>query len=280
MDGIIVIDKEKDYTSRDVVNKIAKKLNTKKVGHTGTLDPLATGVLVIGINKATKILEFLFSNEKEYIAEVKLGIQTDTLDSTGKIIKEDNNYTISKEMLKKALNHYQGKYMQEVPIYSAVKIKGKKLYEYARNGEEILLPKREVHIKKIELLDYKEDSFTFKCVVSKGTYIRSLIRDIGDYLHIPCTMCALRRTRQGIFTIEQANHLEDNNYNIITIKEALKDYKQIEVDNNLKFKIENGQKLKKIYQEDIVVFTNKDKVVAIYKKEDACYKAMKVFHND
>ena len=103
MDGIIVIDKEKDYTSRDVVNKIAKKLNTKKVGHTGTLDPLATGVLVIGINKATKILEFLFSNEKEYIAEVKLGIQTDTLDSTGKIIKEDNNYTISKEMLKKAL---------------------------------------------------------------------------------------------------------------------------------------------------------------------------------
>lgn len=282
MDGIIIIDKEKGYTSRDIVNIVSKKIKTKKVGHTGTLDPLATGVLVLGVNKATKILELLFSDEKEYIAEVSLGIETDTLDITGNITKEKKDYLVTKEMLEESLSHYQGKYMQEVPIYSAVKINGKKLYEYARNKEEISLPKREVNIKKIELLEYKKDSFIFKCTVSKGTYIRSLIKDIGNYLNIPCTMSALRRTRQGIFQIEKANTLSDienDKYHLISLKEALNNYKQIEVDEKLKFKIENGQKLKKIYNEDIIVFIEGEKVIAIYKKEDVYYRAMKVFAN-
>ncbi|MGN0974142.1 MAG: tRNA pseudouridine(55) synthase TruB [Bacilli bacterium] len=279
MNGIIVIDKPEDYTSRDIVNIISKQIGTKKVGHTGTLDPLATGVLVIGVNKATKILELLFSDEKEYIAEVKMGILTDTLDITGNVLKEDYNFSITEDKIKQAFKHYQGKYMQEVPIYSAVKINGKKLYEYARNEEKVNLPKKEVNIKEIELLEFNEASFKFKCKVSKGTYIRSLIRDIGNYLNIYCTMSSLRRIKQGIFTIDMANNLEDianNNFKFISLKDALINYKQIEVDDKLLFKIKNGQKLTKKYNEDIIVFTYKNEVIAIYEKSFNYYKAKKV----
>lgn len=135
MDGILVINKPKDVTSRDVVNKVCKILNTKKVGHTGTLDPIATGVLVVCVGKATKLVEVLTSNDKEYIATVKLGVLTDTLDIDGNIIKEEK-VSILKEELIKVLNFFVGSYEQEVPIYSAVKINGKKLYEYAREKKK------------------------------------------------------------------------------------------------------------------------------------------------
>ena len=127
MDGILLIDKPKGLTSRDVVNMVSKKLNTKKVGHAGTLDPLATGLLIIGVNKGTKILELLTNDSKEYIATVKLGIQTDTFDIEGKIL-EEKNFSLTKEEIKKVLDSFKGTYLQEVPRYSAVKIKGKKLY--------------------------------------------------------------------------------------------------------------------------------------------------------
>ena len=198
--GIVVINKEKDCTSRDVVNQVCKIFNTKKVGHTGTLDPIATGVLVIGINDGTKVIELLTAVEKEYIAEVVVGIKTDTLDVTGNIIKKEKQ-TVEKEKIKEVLNSFLGKYNQEVPIYSAVRIDGKRLYEYARNNEKINLPQREVEIKNIELLDINNEgtAFSFKVTVSKGTYIRSLIRDIGNRLGVFCTMKNLTRTKQGIF---------------------------------------------------------------------------------
>ena len=281
MDGIIVVNKEKDYTSRDIVNIVGKAFNTKKVGHTGTLDPLTTGVLVVGINKATKVFELLFHDDKEYIAEVKLGVLTDTLDITGNVL-EEKKVEVKKEIIEDALNHFKGTYLQEVPKYSAVKVNGKKLYEYAREDKEVELPKKEVTIKEIELLSYNKDTFSFKCTVSKGTYIRSLIRDIGDYLNIPCTMSNLIRTRQGVFKIEGSNTLEDiknNKTRIISLKDALSNYKQIEVDEELKFKIQNGQKLKKIYKEDIIIFIYKNKVIAIYKKDNNCYKPYKVLNN-
>lgn len=146
MNGILLINKEKDYTSRDVVNIVSKCLNTKKVGHTGTLDPIATGVLVICVGKATKLVDYLTSTYKEYEAEIILGISTDTYDITGNILKEEN-VKIEKKEIEKVLNNMIGTYLQEVPIYSAVKIDGKKLYEYARENKEIELPKREVDIK-------------------------------------------------------------------------------------------------------------------------------------
>ncbi|NLM63337.1 MAG: tRNA pseudouridine(55) synthase TruB, partial [Mollicutes bacterium] len=201
MDGIILINKKKGVTSRDVVNIISQKLNIKKVGHTGTLDPLATGVLVICIGKATKIVELMTNEDKEYIAEVTLGIKTDTLDITGNVIEEEICFKTKEEIIE-ALNIMKGEYEQEVPIYSAVKIKGKKLYEYARNKEKVELPKRLVNIKEINLIgDIKYvDSkviFSFKCKVSKGTYIRSLIDDIAKKLNTIGVMSNLTRIKQG-----------------------------------------------------------------------------------
>ena len=205
MNGIIVIDKPKDYTSRDIVNIVSKKLNTKKVGHTGTLDPLATGVLVLPIGRALKVSELLTSNTKEYIAEVILGYETDMLDITGTEIKR-NIPNVTKEELLKVLKSYIGKYNQEVPLYSAVKVGGRKLYEYARSGTTVIPPSKEVEVYSLELIsDLKHINgaveFTIRCEVSKGTYIRSLIRDIAYSLNTYGTMKNLIRTRQGIFTL-------------------------------------------------------------------------------
>jgi len=148
MDGIVLVDKKVGYTSRDIVNIISKKLNTKKVGHTGTLDPIASGVLIICVGKATKLVKLLTSEDKEYIATITLGILTDTLDTEGKILKEEKIH-INKSDIEDVLNTMRGKYIQEVPIYSAIKVNGKKLYEYAREGKEVILPKREVNIYDI-----------------------------------------------------------------------------------------------------------------------------------
>ena len=160
-DGIIVVNKPKEYTSRDVVNKICKILNTRKVGHAGTLDPLATGVLVIE------------NSTKEYIAKVKLGIKTDTLDVTGNVLEEKHDFSLDKRALESILLSFKGTYMQEVPLYSSVRVNGKRLYKYAREKEEVNLPKREVTIFDISLLSFDSLSFSFNVKVSKGTYIRS-----------------------------------------------------------------------------------------------------------
>lgn len=289
MNGIILINKEENFTSRDIVNIVSKTLKTKKVGHTGTLDPLATGVLVLCVGEATKIAELLTSTYKEYIAEVILGINTDTLDITGEKLQECS-VVKSKIEIEEVLKKMKKKYLQEVPIYSAVKINGKKLYEYARNNETIELPKKEVDIKEIELLDYKiEDDktiFKFKCLVSKGTYIRSLIRDIAFELNTIGTMKSLIRSKQGIFNLEDTNTLEDvknNNFKLIPIKEVLNDYKTIIVDELLETKIKNGSILDNIYNEDIILFKNKNnKLLALYKKyekDESKMKPYKMFLN-
>ena len=202
MDGIILINKEKNMTSRDVVNMVCKKLNTRRVGHTGTLDPLATGLMVLCIGDALKLVELLTGHDKDYVAKVKLGLKTDTYDITGKILEENNNYHLEKLELLKVLNSFNGEYNQEVPPYSSVKVNGKKLYEYARNGKNVTLPKHLVKIKNLQLLDFNSDSFTFSVTVSSGTYIRSLINDIGCKLNILMTMEELQRTRVGNFYLE------------------------------------------------------------------------------
>ena len=280
MNGIILINKEKNLTSRDVVNKVSKKLNIKKVGHAGTLDPLATGLLVIGVGKGTKIMELLTLDTKEYIATSKLGIKTDTLDITGNILDSNYNFNLEKEELEKTLKSFIKKYYQEVPLYSAVKIKGKKLYQYGRNKEEVELPKKEVEIFKIELLDYKKNQeFTFKVLVSKGCYIRSLIRDIGDVLNINMTMKDLVRTKSGKFKLEDSNKLDDD-YKLIKIKDAL-DIKTIKIESPLLLKkIKNGNEIE-IKDEDsdyILILDNEDKEIAIYKNvKFSKFCAFKVF---
>ena len=271
--GILIINKDKGYTSRDVVNVISKLFGTKKVGHNGTLDPLATGVLVICLNRYTKLNELLASNEKEYIAEVTLGIKTDTLDIEGNVLEEKET-VVNKEDLEKTLKKYETTYEQEVPIYSAVKVNGKKLYEYARSGEKVILPKKKVTIKKIELLKFKDNKFTFKCLVSKGTYIRSLIRDILNDLGVIGTMSNLTRTKQGVFDIENSYSLEDvrnGNYKLLLVKDVL-DIDKITVSDELKFKILNGNKVKGNYSNMVLFLDEEDRELAIYKKDNDDYK--------
>lgn len=271
--GLLVINKEKGYTSRDVVNIIGKFFGTKKVGHTGTLDPLATGVLVLCLNRYTKLNEILTSDEKEYIAEVTLGIRTDTLDIDGNILEKKECY-VDKNDLEKVLKKFKKSYDQEVPIYSALKVNGKKLYEYARNNEKVVLPKKNVTIKKIELLSFEKNKFTFKCLVSKGTYIRSLIRDILKDLNVIGTMSNLIRIKHGVFDIKDAYSLEDvksGNYKLLKISDVL-NISKIKVDNNLKFKILNGVRLKGNYPNRILFLDEDGRELAIYKKDKNDYK--------
>ena len=284
MDGVIVVNKPVGITSRDVVNIISKTFNTKKVGHTGTLDPLATGVLVVCTGKATKLVEVLTSKEKEYIAEVTLGIKTDTLDITGNILGEEN-IKIDASTIDDALKELVGSYEQEVPIYSAVKINGKKLYEYARNGEEINLPKRMVEIKflerisDIEYIDGKT-IFSIKTTVSKGTYIRSLVSDIAKKLNTIGVMSKLERIKQGTFSIEDAYCLEDiqnGNYKLLSIEEALKYVKTVVLDDEMAFKVRNGVAVDNIYNEEMILFKDNKNVLALYKNDNGLLKAYKVF---
>lgn len=268
MNQIIIVNKPKGITSRDAVNKISKILNTKKVGHNGTLDPLAEGVLVVTTGKYTKLNNILASKEKEYIAEVTLGIQTDTLDITGNILEEKEE-TLDIDLLKHTIQNYKKTYMQEVPKYSAIKVNGKKLYEYARENIEVELPKKEVTIKNIKLLSYEKNKFTIMTTVSKGTYIRSLIRDILKDMNQIGTMSKLIRTKQGNFDINSSYTLEDiekGKYKPLKIKDVL-DIKTIKVDDKLKFKIQNGVKLDGPYKDRVLFIDEDDNELAIYKKE-------------
>lgn len=270
MNGILLVNKEKNMTSRDVVNKLCKIFNTKKIGHTGTLDPIAEGVLVICIGNTTKLCELLTSEYKEYIATIKLGIKTDTLDITGNVL-EEKDYEVNEEQIIEVLHSFLGKSIQTTPIYSAVKVKGKKLYEYARNNEFVELPKREIDIKNIELIEYKDDEITFKTTVSKGTYIRALIDDISIKLNTVGTMTRLIRTKQGKFEIENSYTLDDirnDNYKILELEEALAELETYILNDEEYKKILNGAIIDKKFNNDIACFKYNNKIIAIYKTYD------------
>ena len=271
MNGILIVNKSDGFTSRDVVNKLSKVFNTKKIGHTGTLDPIAKGVLVVVLGKYTKLCEDLTQTYKEYIATFKLGILTDTLDITGNVIDE-KSCNVSEEEIRNVISSYKCVYDQEVPIYSSVKINGRKLYEYARNGEEVSLPKRKVDIKSIEVLEINEDIIKIKCLVSKGTYIRSLIRDIGKSLNTHATMTDLIRTKQGIFDIKDSYTIEDienGNYKLINIEDVL----DLCVINNEYIKeATNGVKLKLDIKNKYILFKSNNEDIALYKKDGEYFR--------
>lgn len=287
MNKIIVVNKEKGYTSRDVVNILCKKFKTKKIGHTGTLDPIATGVLVICIGKSLKIVDSIVSYDKEYIARVILGVDTDTLDIEGKILHEEKT-NITKEELVNVLNSFLGTSIQEVPKYSAVKVNGKKLYQYARNNIEVQLPKKEITVYDIKLLTDIEivnnhQEFTFKVKVSKGTYIRSLIRDIGKKLNTCATMSNLTRTKQGKFVIEDSYTLKDienDNYKTLDIKDVL-EIEQVIVKDSLLNKIKNGAIVDKFFTTDkaLVLDENSNElgIYITYDKDNTKAKPYKIF---
>ena len=276
---ILYINKPTGITSFDVVEKISRVFGIKRVGHTGTLDPLATGVLIVTVGKACRIVDLLTSSDKEYIAGVELGYNTDTLDIEGNII---NKCEVKDNLnIEEALLSFKKTYLQEVPIYSAVKVNGKKLYEYAREGIEVDLPKKEVTIKEIELLENNNNRFKFKCLVTKGCYIRSLINDICNSLNTLGTMTSLERTKQGIISIDDTITMNDLNIDNIKLHSILDvlDYKKIIVEDNLLKKISNGMKINNDWNiTDKVIFIDKNnKLIAIYKEEDNYLKSFKNF---
>ena len=212
MDGIIIINKPQNCTSHDIVYKI-KKLTNQKVGHTGTLDPLAEGVLPILVGKATRCSKYLINHNKKYIVKLKLGVKTDTLDEEGKIIEKKNvdSKIMDKTNIENTLELFIGKQTQIPPIYSAIKVNGKKLYEYARKGQKVEIPKREIEIYEMTLLniDKKENIIEFKVYCSKGTYIRTLCEDIAEKLSTVGYMSELNRIQVGTFTLSEAVSIEN-----------------------------------------------------------------------
>ena len=287
MNGILLVDKPKDCTSRDVVNKICKILGTKKVGHTGTLDPIASGVLVICVGKCLKLVEILTCDEKVYDATVVLGYETDTLDVTGNVVCSSNSdKIINDDDITRVLEKFVGVIEQEVPKYSAVRVNGKRLHEYARDGEDVILPKRRVRINSLSLessVKKNDDGyleFCIRCDVSKGTYIRSLIRDIGHSLGSYATMKNLRRIKQGNFVIDNSytiNDIERENYKLLNPIDVL-NYKKVIVNDDMRFKIINGQVLDPIFDEEVAMIIDKDnELLAIYKRVGDKVRPWKMF---
>lgn len=266
MNGVIVVNKPKGITSRDVVNKLVKVFGTKSIGHIGTLDPMATGVLVCLIGKYTKLGSIMVNHNKEYIATFKLNVLTDTLDIEGKVL-DTADKKISLEDMQGAIEHFNGlTYMQEVPIYSAVKVNGKKLYDYARSNEDVILPKKEVTIYKLELVSF-EDEVKIKCKVSKGTYIRALIRDICAYLGTYGVMTDLVRTKLGDYDISDAYSLDDisnGKYKLYSLEDIFDlDVRYINDDNHKQ--IYNGN-IVKDKNSNYILYKEGDKAVAFYTR--------------
>lgn len=203
MNGILVIDKEQGWTAQDVVSKLRGITGERRIGHTGTLDPMATGVLPIVIGKATRVSDFLMADDKEYLCEITFGQATDTEDIWGNVIATTNQMPTEESFLQ-ALSAFEGSGLQTPPMYSAIKMGGKKLYELARAGKTVERPQREVVFHELELIEFSHDHAKFRANVSKGTYIRTLCKDLGEAVHSLAVMSKLRRIRSGSFSIEDA----------------------------------------------------------------------------
>ncbi|MCD3220261.1 tRNA pseudouridine(55) synthase TruB [Staphylococcus sciuri] len=302
LDGILAIHKEVGMTSHDVVFKLRKILKTKKVGHTGTLDPEVSGVLPICVGKATRVSDYVMESGKSYRAEVTIGVSTTTEDQTGEIVDQkrvDQNLW-DKDEINVTLKQLEGDIEQIPPMYSAVKVNGKKLYEYARQNIEVERPVRRVHINSIDLISdiiYENDTCKFEIEVEcgKGTYIRTLATQIGALLNYPAHMSHLIRLKSGGFSLEQAIKLDDLREIveqdklqdvILPLEYGLNGLTKITVhDKNIVTRIQNGQKIEKSlideskHDGEFVVWY-KDKAIAImdtYDKNETLYKPKKVF---
>lgn len=225
MHGVLVVDKPKGITSFDVVREVRRALGEKKVGHTGTLDPMATGVLPVCVGDATKISQFILESTKAYDATVKLGAVTDTLDAEGKVLETRPVPAITRELLEGALSKFRGTFQQVPPMYSAIKVGGKRLYELARAGEEIERKPREVTVYDLQLRDFSADEVKLSVRSSKGFFVRSLAADLGEALGCGAHLCALRRTQSGPFTLAQAIPLAEvtKSSTLVSLNDSLKD---------------------------------------------------------
>ncbi|PFE05996.1 tRNA pseudouridine(55) synthase TruB [Bacillus cereus] len=302
MEGVVLLHKPKGMTSHDCVFKLRKILREKRIGHTGTLDPDVTGVLPICVGRATKIAQFLTSETKTYEGEVTIGFSTTTEDASGEVVeKQDVNRVITRTEVETVLAELTGTLEQVPPMYSAVKVNGKKLYEYARAGQEVERPVRTITIHEFVLLDDREVfegknlSFRFRVTCSKGTYVRTLAVMIGEKLGFPAHMSHLVRTASGEFLLEDCisfEEIEENMQNgtvesiFISIDEALSKFPKMVVDEKQAEKIKNGMFLKNELQVTaplITIFDKNERCLAIYEhhpKHPGMLKPMKVLVNN
>ena len=250
MDGFFLLNKEKGITSNQLVQNIKKSLRLQKVGRLGTLDPMATGLMVIAVNRATKFSSYFLESDKTYHATVKLGSSTDTDDALGKIIETSDNLP-TEENTHEVLNSFIGKSLQVAPFYSALKHKGKPLYKYAREGDLVSKPPREINVFSIKDFIFARDECSFLIYCSKGTYIRSIARDLGKKLGCGAHLAGLKRVSQGKFNINQAAIVEEVKIkNLISIEEAFKEFSAIKLQNDQLKIFLNGGKLKNINSKD------------------------------
>lgn len=271
MDGFIIINKPKGMTSHDVCGKLRGILHTKKIGHSGTLDPLATGVLVVGVGKATKLLNYLENHEKTYEAEVLLGLKTDSYDILGNVIKKDDNFLPNVKQIDETLEKLKYTKTQIPPIYSSIKVNGKKLYEYARNGEKVEILPRAINIYSLERIsDIIDKKVKIKVHADKGFYVRSLVNDLGEVLGGCATMKELTRIKAGDFSISESQTFDDiieNGPKIISIEEMFRNLKKIDVNDYMKKLVLNGVILDHRQFNDNEMFKvyHNEKLIALYE---------------
>lgn len=293
MNGVLLINKPKGMTSHDVIYKVRRRLGTKRVGHTGTLDPDVTGLLVVVVGQATKLTEILQQREKGYEARVTLGVSTETEDATGAVTSTSSVDHITVDAIDQAVQSFDGQYEQMVPLYSSVKVNGWKLYEYARNNLPVERPIKTVHIHSIERtskveLNDEQLSFNIDVRCSKGTYIRTLAVDIGKKLGVDAHLSSLVRTMSCGFHIDDAVALEEMSADdIIPIGTFLTDDPIVDLSEHdaLLFKVRNGQKVSLQEIRDMVphdaprvLFKNQGVPIGIYQLQDEIYRTFKMFN--
>ena len=268
MDGVILINKEEGLSSFDVVRKLKKLLNTKKVGHCGTLDPLAKGLLVVTVGKALKISRFLEADEKEYIATIKLGERTPTLDREGEIIEKKDVSSFNKEDINKVFSSLIGEIKQKPPLYSAISVNGKRLYEYAREKIEVEIKERDIQIKELELMEYGTDFIKYRVVCSKGTYIRVLCETIANKLNNIGYMSDLIRTRVGKLYLKDSyslSDIENSKYKLIDIESSLSNFVVLKLKDRDLYKASNGNVLDFYIEGNVLVVDEFREVIALYE---------------
>ncbi|ATZ17959.1 tRNA pseudouridine(55) synthase TruB [Mesoplasma melaleucae] len=268
--GIIILNKPSGLSTNHLIQKIKRKLNIKKIGHAGTLDPLATGVVICLVNGGTKLSDYFLNENKAYEVTMKLFQATDTYDSDGQIIEEQDKFEILKTSVEEVISKFNGlTYDQEPPIYSAIKLDGKKLYEYARENQVVKINKREITINSLTLNDYSNDEISMTVYCSKGTYIRSLVVDIAKELNTIAHVTRLNRIESGNFKLQDALTIDEcNNEHIINMFDAMKmaDFVIIELAETLN--IEHGKKIKLTTESDLVFISNtKKELIACYERE-------------
>lgn len=280
LNGVFLIDKELGVTSRALDNRIGKLFKIKKVGHVGTLDPLATGLMLVAVGEGTKAIPFMEDARKEYVATFKLGMLTTTLDLEGEVVTDDLLPELDLTFLQSVLDKFKGKISQIPPLTSAIKVGGVPLYKYAHKNIDFEVPAREVEIFELELVAYEHPYFTIRTLVSSGTYIRTLGNDIAKLCGTFATTTALRRTKVGTFSVNQAKIIENlGEDDIITIGEFLTHIPSVEINADQFNKVKVGAQISLNTQEVVVKVYYQGKLLALYTKtEEQTFKCLRGFN--